>query len=54
MLIDKLVLSPEAKKAIENIISRGNNAKVTTGKNGLTVYEEKVNKVYTQSQERDL
>lgn len=32
--------------AIKRVVAAGNNAKVTTGKDGITVYEEKVKKIH--------
>ena len=41
-------LRPETIAVIERIIQSGHNAKVTTGKDGVTVYEEKVKKVHIE------
>lgn len=46
---DRYTLSPDTIKAIEKILSLGGNAKVSTGKSGVTVYDERVKKAYTQS-----
>lgn len=42
----EIKLCPEVIAAIEQIVRSGHNAKVTTGKDGVTVYEEKVTKVH--------
>lgn len=41
-------LSPDTIKAIEKILTSGSNAKVSTGKGGVTVYEEKIKITYSQ------
>ena len=45
-------LLPETIAVIERIVQSGHNARVTTGKDGVTVYEEKVKKVHIEKRSR--
>ena len=44
-------ITPDTVKKIEEVLEAGKNAKVTTGKNGITVYAEGVRKVHEQGEE---
>lgn len=46
--MDDIKLKPETIAVIEKIVQSGHNAKITTGKDGVTVYEEKVKKVHIE------
>ena len=48
MLVSQVKLKPDTIAVIEKIVQSGHNAKVTTGKDGITVYEEKVKKVHIE------
>lgn len=41
-------ITPETAQRIKEVLESGRNAKVTTGKNGVTVYAEAVKKVHEQ------
>lgn len=48
VLVSQVKLKPDTIAVIEKIVQSGHNAKVTTGKDGITVYEEKVKKVHIE------